>query len=172
MVSPTLRRITFAALGITLGFVFFWLAARRANLEEVGRLVAASNWRWVILGVLAFGADLFIRVVRWRAILADRAKVSFWRVGRGFLVGYAVNVVLPARLGELFRADYTARISYISRTTLLASIFVERLLDLFAVLTILSTGLLIANVRDAAIGRVIASGALSFGVALVILAGL
>jgi uncharacterized protein (TIRG00374 family) len=87
-------------------------------------------------------------------------------------VGYAVNILLPARLGELFRADYTARICHISRSRLLASIFLERSLDLLAVLLLLWSGLVIADVRDAVIERVILSGALILVAALAILGSL
>ena len=61
------------------------------------------------------------------------------------LVGYAVNIILPARLGELFRADYGCRLTHVARSAILGSIFIERLVDLLAVVIILSIGLELAE---------------------------
>ena len=44
-----------------------------------------------------------LRAVRWRTILAFRARISFGRTLQALLAGYAVNSILPARLGEFFR---------------------------------------------------------------------
>jgi len=42
-------------------------------------------------------------------MLLFRSPVSAAAVLQALLVGYAVNGALPARLGELFRADYLSR---------------------------------------------------------------
>jgi uncharacterized protein (TIRG00374 family) len=82
-----------------------------------------------------------MRVGRWQRILAFRAEVRWLTVGRALLGGYAINGILPARLGELFRADYLARLSGLSRSGILASIFADRLLDLLAAIILLAIGL-------------------------------
>jgi uncharacterized membrane protein YbhN (UPF0104 family) len=45
------------------------------------------------------------------------------------LAGYAANYLLPARIGELFRADYAMRLFSMSRFTALGTILVERVCD-------------------------------------------
>ena len=55
-------------------------------------------------------------------MLLFRSPVSAAAVLQALLVGYAVNGALPARLGELFRADYLSRRSDFSGSTALASI--------------------------------------------------
>src|SRR5262249_51405131 len=54
-----------------------------------------------------------------------------------FIVGFAANYLLPARLGELFRADYLKRISGLPRTAALGSIAVERTIDGLTVVALL-----------------------------------
>jgi uncharacterized protein (TIRG00374 family) len=111
------------------------------------------------MGVALYGAAMVMRAIRWRAILAFRAPVGAGTSLRALVVGYAVNAALPARLGELFRADYLARLSGLSRSGALASIFVERLLDLLAVVGILALGLALAGGGDAASRDVLIGGA-------------
>src|SRR5207248_9688909 len=88
-------------------------------------------------------------------------------------VGYAVNSALPGRLGELFRADYMARQTGLSRSGVLASIIVERLLDLIAAVGILAVGIAIAGSGSSAIFDILVVGALAAigGLALLILVG-
>ncbi len=78
-------------------------------------------------------------------MLLFRSPVSAAAVLQALLVGYAVNGALPARLGELFRADYLSRRSDFSGSTALASIVVERLLDLLAAVSLLVAGLIAAG---------------------------
>jgi hypothetical protein len=80
---------------------------------------------------------------------------------RALLAGYAVNSALPARLGELFRADYMARQTGISRSAVLASIIVERLLDLIAAVGMLAIGIAIVGGGSSASLNVFVTGALA-----------
>jgi len=155
----TLRKSLMLLLGMLLGAMCLWLASRNVDSKEVRRILQSSDWRWILVGIAIFGADLLLRVVRWSIIVSHRKSgVDYWRLARGLFVGYAVNILLPARLGELFRADYTARLTDISRSAILASIFLERVIDLFAVLLIFGLGLIWAGINSSTIDRVIWSG--------------
>jgi glycosyltransferase 2 family protein len=101
---------------------------------------------------------------RSRTIWGDR----FWPSGRlstgawplrALLVGYAVNSILPARLGEVYRAHYLARFAGLSSSSVLATIVIERLLDLVAVISALAFGLTLAGGGDRASHHVLAGGA-------------
>ena len=112
----------------------------------------------IAAGVALYGAAMVMRAIRWRGILAFRAPVGAGTSLQALLAGYAVNAALPARLGELFRADYLARRTGLSRSGVLASIFLERLLDLLAVVGILAIGLTLAGGGDAASRHVLVGG--------------
>jgi glycosyltransferase 2 family protein len=74
-------------------------------------------------------------------------RVRAQDVGEVLLVGNAMNNILPARLGELVRADYGKRLLGQTRSSLLATIVVERLADLGAIVTALLSGLLVLEPR-------------------------
>jgi uncharacterized protein (TIRG00374 family) len=78
------------------------------------------------------------------------------------LTGFAANYLLPARLGELFRADYIKRISGLPRSAAIGSIGVERTVDGLSVLGLLLLGLL-AFGTDAPMSRNIAFSILLVG---------
>lgn len=157
----TLRKLGMILLSMLLGGVCLWFAARNVDAREVERIVRTSDWRWICGGIAVFGADLLMRSIRWFVIVSHRRKhVDFTSLTIGLFVGYAVNILLPARLGELFRADYTARLTNISRSSTLASIFLERVIDLSVVLLIFGGGLVWTGVDSPSIDKVIWSALL------------
>lgn len=170
--NPTLRKILMAILGIAIGALCLWLSARNVNWAEATRIFRSVDLAGVAIGVVLYGVAMVMRAIRWRAILAFRAPVSAGMSLQALVTGYAVNSALPARLGELFRADYLARRTGLSRSAVLASIFIERLLDLLAVVGILAVGLALAGGGDAASRNVLIGGtvvaAIGVGVLLLI----
>jgi glycosyltransferase 2 family protein len=156
--APNWRKLGFALVGLVFGSVCLWFAGRNVDFHEAKRILASSDWRWIILGIAIFGADLFLRTVRWQVLLSHRQPVDYVCIARGLLVGYAVNILLPARLGEIFRAEFTARIAHIARSVTVASIFIERLTDLFAVLILFALGLALTGIESPAMDRVVFVG--------------
>jgi uncharacterized protein (TIRG00374 family) len=163
------RKILIALFALALGTLLLWLAARSVDLHEAKNIVKSSDWRWIGTGIALFGGDLLMRTARWRVILSHRAAIEYSRVARGLIVGYAVNILLPGRLGELFRVDYLARLTGVGRPIILASIFLERLLDLFIVVALFAVGLALAGVHNPAISKVIASGIIALAIGVVAL---
>lgn len=163
------RRILIGLAGIALGLIFLSLAAAHADLAQAAKIFRSADINWILVGIGVFGVDFLLRVVRWRGILAHRSAVKWRPVARAFFVGYAMNSLLPARLGELFRADYLAYLIRLPRSGILATIFVERLLDLLAVLLLLVMGLLLAGVQNSTMDGAALAGlfVLALGAAVV-----
>jgi glycosyltransferase 2 family protein len=134
-----------AGLGLAIGAFFLWLALRGVSGEEIRSLIAAVRLKWVALALCLYGGGLFLRVIRWHSLLSVLVSASRARVTEALLVGYAFNNLLPARLGELVRADYAKRRMGVTRSAILGSIVVERLLDVFIVVLSLSGGLLVLS---------------------------
>ena len=159
-----------AVIGLAVGLFCLWLALRRVDWQEAARIARAADASFIVLGFALQGANLLMRAVRWRELLLFQAPVRAAAVVQALLVGYAANGALPARLGELFRAGYLARRTTFSGSSVLASIVVERLLDLVAALSILVIGLLAAGGGNAVTRDILmAGGVLAVAVAGVLL---
>jgi uncharacterized protein (TIRG00374 family) len=172
MPTNSLRKLLLGIVGLASGTACLWLATRGVDWRESVRIFLAVNPAQVVSGVALYGAGMVMRAGRWREILSFRASVGVGVGLRALLAGYAVNSALPARLGELFRADYMARQTGLSRSAVLASIVVERLLDLVAAVGILAGGIAIVG-RGGAILDTLIIGVLAAigGAALLILIG-
>lgn len=131
-----------ALAGITLGVVLLWFATRQIDLSQVAAAILDAHVPDLAMALFLYWSDIAVRCVRWRLLIAQETRLSYAQVARALVVGYAVNNVLPARLGELFRADYVARHAAITRAGALGSIVVERLLDALILVTVFGLGLL------------------------------
>ena len=99
---------------------------------------------------------------------AGFARVRYLRVLGYTFVGYLANNVLPARLGELVRSHALGEGEGLSRTTVLGTVVVERIVD-----TVIVVGLAALAVLTLGVGGVISTavvlGAGFVGVLVVIL---
>jgi len=135
------HRLVQTALGLGIGIALLWLAFARTDVAGLGRRLAQVEPAWLVLALLCYGTALAIRSWRWRIILAPVRKLTFWQVYHSLIVGYAANNVLPARLGELLRADYLGRRYGISRLSVIGTIVVERLFDVVVFVGFILAGL-------------------------------
>lgn len=85
-------------------------------------------------------ASLLLRALRWRMLLAPvKSAMPFARVWRYFIVGFAVSSVLPGRIGEILRPYLLARDQRVRFAPTFATVVVERVVDLLAVLLLLGS---------------------------------
>ena len=133
--------------GLAVSVLMMWLAVRRIDLAELGHDLQSASLRWIALGVLFYALELVFRVERWARILSPVRRLRYRDVGAALLIGYAANNVLPAKIGELFRADFIGRRHGISRVAAVGTIVVERLLDMGIVIFCTIMGILLADPR-------------------------
>ncbi len=162
MASGSLRNLARALIGIVIGAFFLWLALRQTSLEQVRTILTKSNLGWLFISLAVYAADLAVRVSRWRILLKDIKILSFKSVGIALLIGYGANNLLPARLGELFRADFVGRRYRLSRSAVIGSIFLERVLDGLIVVLCLAIGRLFISQQNAVLASLTAVSSLLF----------
>jgi uncharacterized protein (TIRG00374 family) len=131
-----------AMVGLAISGVLLWLMLRSIESDELLRTLGSASLNWVALALAIYWVELALRAQRWRFILQPVHEFSFSQVASSLLVGYSANNVLPARLGELFRADFIGRRYGISRLSAIGTIFIERLLDMAAVVACAAVGML------------------------------
>lgn len=127
-----------ALLGLVVTLVLFWLLFRQVDLVLFLRYLSDSRWSYVLAGIVLYLFSFIVRGLRWRVLLGHLKKVPLAETTRLLAAGYAVNNVLPGRIGEFTRAYLAGNRNGISRTAAFASIFVERIFDGLTVFLILA----------------------------------
>ena len=126
---------------LTLGLIGVFL--RNANLGEVWGAIMQAHWDLILAAFVATASTYVIRAWRWQYLLAPIGTVHFSAAFRATVIGFAASALLPARAGEVIRPFLLARWEGLSATATIATILLERLLDLVAVVVLLSIFLLL-----------------------------
>ena len=124
------------------GLVAALFGQPRIDLQQLGEVLAQVNFFYIILSVLLLIFSLFFRAQRWRIILQPVSpQIRYWPVYAAMNAGYMINNVLPLRLGEIFRAYILGKAVNVSKSSVLATIIVERVIDSLAALILLGVTL-------------------------------
>jgi uncharacterized protein (TIRG00374 family) len=165
-----LRRRGFwrAILGVAISLVALFLVARSVDLAATWDVIRSAQAPWVLVMVAFIAADVTIRAVRWSTLLRPVADVPFRMTLPANLVGYLANNILPARLGELVRAHDLGERSGVSRSTIVGTIVVERVVDTVVLVAIAALAIVVLSVRG-----VVASAVLvGLGVSVLLIVGI
>lgn len=123
-------------IGLLVSAVFLYLAARKVDLDEVWQHLAAADYWLLIPASLLTLLSLWIRAYRWGVLLAPLRRIPPGRLFSATSIGFMCNNILPMRLGELIRAFVLGRAVGLRASSAFATIVVERLFDLFAMIGI------------------------------------
>src|SRR5687768_5304742 len=129
-----IRTVLVSILAIAL---FAWFL-RHANVSEVWAQVRRARVDLLVAGFGAVVLTYVIRARRWQYLLRPIGPTRFRTAFRTTVIGFAALGVLPARAGDVLRPYLLARQEGLSMPATLATIVMERVLDLVAVLTLLA----------------------------------
>jgi uncharacterized protein (TIRG00374 family) len=125
-------------VGIAISVAAIWWAVRGVEWGSVGPALRSANWALLaIVFVLAPAINIGTRAVRWRILLRPVASLSVASCASATAVGLLANNVLPARAGEFVRAYALSKREPVATGTAFGSLFLERMLDGFALVGIL-----------------------------------
>ncbi len=118
-------------LGFVISAVFLYITLKDVQLDLLIESFRKAQWGWLLLGVPVWLVSLAARSQRWAVLMGG---APFWVAFHGTNIGYALNMTLPLRLGEVARAFAVHDRTKIPVAKVLSSVVVERLLDLAVVL--------------------------------------
>lgn len=92
----------------------------------------------LVPATVMYFAGLWLRSARWQRLIAPFADVPTSRLLRVLVIGFAVNNLLPLRLGELVRTFLIGRSHRVPFSAALGSILIERVFDVLALCGIMA----------------------------------
>jgi len=121
--------------------LFFW----NQDLSALWMSLVQVQWLWIVPGIVIYFLGIWLRGVRWRILMLPFASVSSLRLSIVILIGFTVNNVLPLRLGEIVRAVALRRSDGVPIPATLATILIERVLDMVALCGLMTIVYLVAK---------------------------
>ena len=135
--------------GVVVGLALFFLSLRNVDFDVLRdsfsrtRFVFAAN----IIALLA--AFFWLKAMRWRDILSPVDHLSSTELLPSTISGAACNNLLPAHLGEIVRVYMLGHEFAISKAAILATLIVERIFDVVAVLCLTCIALIMIDTDPA-----------------------
>jgi glycosyltransferase 2 family protein len=140
-------------LGVAVAGLFLWLTLRHldfARLVQAGGQVELGR---LALAPLVLSLGYLCRIQRWRAMLrGHNPELGFGRAGVAFVGSIAANNLLPFRAGDVLRCFGFSRWLAVPAGAVLATVLVERLLDLLSLLIALALALWALGLLGSAAG--------------------
>lgn len=127
--------------GFLITIILFVFLLRDLDFELFFKYVLEGEIWLISIGVVVYISSFVVRGLRWKILLKHLKDFELPELTMLTVSGYAVNNIFPVRIGEFTRAWITGNRNGVSRTSVLASIFVERIFDGLTIALILSVTL-------------------------------
>ena len=125
---------TILSIVVPLGIIGFFLYLNRDRLVQVPELILKANPALVLLAFVVFYLGFPLRAYRWKRLLQGTGFVIGVRNSMEILyLSWFVNCVVPAKLGDVYRAYLLKVNSPASLSRTFGTVFIERILDIFAI---------------------------------------
>jgi len=130
-------------IGLAVSAAALWYSFREVEPAPLFEIIFSVNLPLIFLVMLQVEFMLFVRGHRWSLFLKPVKRVSWIPLGWSVCIGFGINNLLPARVGEVARAISVSRKTGLGLGTVLGSVVVERVYDMLSVAVLFAVSLFI-----------------------------
>jgi uncharacterized protein (TIRG00374 family) len=125
---------TIISILIPLAIIAVFAAINGSQLGRVPGLIGGADLRLVVIAFVIFYAGFPMRGLRWAMLLRGTGiRVTTRDSTEIIFLSWLVNCVVPAKLGDVYRAYLLKINSSASLSRTFGTVFIERVLDLVAI---------------------------------------
>ncbi|MGB7931991.1 MAG: lysylphosphatidylglycerol synthase transmembrane domain-containing protein [Gammaproteobacteria bacterium] len=128
-------------LGLGASATFLWLAVKDVDIDSVSSAFTGAILWFAVPLLLSLMLFYGLKALRWATLLNPIQTLTPWQVLPSLMVGFAANNLLPAHAGELIRVYLVGQQFQIRKSAVLATVVLERILDVVAVLLLVAAAL-------------------------------
>jgi len=130
---------------VSLGLLvlFFW----NQDVGQIWSGLLEVRPLWIVPGIVVYFFGIWLRAVRWRLLMLPFAQVPSMRLAGVILIGFTVNNIVPLRIGELARTFVLRRSHGVPIPATLATILIERVLDMVALSALMALAFIFERER-------------------------
>ncbi|MCW8925482.1 MAG: flippase-like domain-containing protein [Xanthomonadales bacterium] len=138
----TSKNIRALVVGIIISLAAFYFALRNVDFSALANAVLSADLGWMAVVLVSYMVHYWFKAMRWRDLLEPVKRVTTTQAYPVMMTGFFANNILPAHLGEFVRMYVGSKLYLVSKTQVLATIVLERLLD-FSTIAVLFGGALV-----------------------------
>ena len=143
---------TIVPLVIVVVFLVFFIQKANINPQQIWQTIRSANVLFLMAGFLVYYLSFPLRALRWRILLQNVGFTKangvqlpkFWKLVEIIYISFFANVIVPAKLGDLYRAYLLRQETGVSATRSFGTVLAERLLDLIVLLLLCIPAIMIS----------------------------
>lgn len=117
---------------VLISFAILGLLLHQVDFHEMAGALRSANWELLLVGVAAYWCGLALRAWRWQLLVnKDHHAIMFGDAMIITLIGCALNVILPASMGDVAKSYYGYRRTG-HKEIMLSSSLVDKLIGMLA----------------------------------------
>lgn len=139
------KKIINLGIGLITSLILVVFLLYFVDFHEVIANIKKVNVITLIILLIIYFISIILRSYRWKYIIGQQRPQHLKVVFKAFVYGYMLNQLLPAKLGEVARAEYLAQKENSGRTYFLGTIVVERVFDVAVISLFLAFSVLFSD---------------------------
>ncbi len=124
-------------VAILITIIFIILIFHNVDFKKLFTTFHFFNYKILIPFSLLYIIALIIRGLRWKCLIPEDKEFRISELSSVYATGATLNVLLPARAGDFYRAYFIGKKHNRNKLEIFASVFLERIFDGLTVLSIL-----------------------------------
>jgi len=118
-----------------IGPLIFIYILYKIDLSRLVKILSSVKITFILLAITILPLFFLVITLKWKKIINScNINFSFKNALFSFFKGITLGIITPSRLGELYRFKYLQRISRCSFGISLATVVIDRLIDLVALI--------------------------------------
>ena len=143
---------TIVPLVIVVVFLVFFIQKANINPQQTWQTIRSANVLFLLAGFVVYYLSFPLRALRWRILLQNVGFTKtngvhlpkFWKLVEIIYISFFANVIVPAKLGDLYRAYLLRQNTGVSAARSFGTVLAERLLDLIVLLLLCIPAIIIS----------------------------
>lgn len=143
---------TLVPLAVVIFALLYIARSANVNPQQAWHIIRTANPGFFLAAFLIYYTSYPIRALRWRLLLENAGfnkangvqLPGFWKLVEIVYISFFANVVVPARLGEVYRAYLLRQETGLSASRSFGTVLAERLLDLIVLVLLLITAIMVS----------------------------
>lgn len=128
---------------LLITFIFLYFVFVNVNFSAFTELIQKFDYKYILLLILFIFMSMTCRAFCFKFLLSKTLKnPSIIELILLCFSGSALNILLPARAGDIFRSYYTGDKYNIDKVKILGTVLFERILDVIVIFSLLIFGIM------------------------------
>jgi len=118
---------------------FLYFAFKDTDVAELWKILSEANYWWVLAMFPFLMLSHMFRAWRWEYFLQPiKQNLKYRNLFASMVVGYMMNNLLPARMGELVRPYAVGKLENIPRSAAFGTVLMERIVDILSFMFVIA----------------------------------